>query len=228
METMTIKPTLDQTNAAISPLASRLALVGAALFVVLLVALHFLKPELDPSWHFISEYASGRFGWVMVLAFLALAVGFVSLFVAIRTQVRTIAGRIGLGLLLVSAAGLTMGAIFVTDPITTSPEAATTTGVLHNLGGTLGIAMPFAAALISWALARNPIWTQARQALLWAAALAVFGFLVAFVSLGVMLSQSNGAFGPDVLVGWPNRFEIITNAAWVMVVAWQASKLTQV
>jgi hypothetical protein len=42
------------------------------------------------------------------------------------------------------------------------------------------------------------------------------------VSLGVMVSQSGGKFGPDVLVGWPNRFEIVVYSVWLMVVAWQA------
>ncbi len=59
---------------AISRTAARLSFAGAATFVVLLAALHFIKPELDPSWHFISEYAIGRYGWMMVLAFLSLAV----------------------------------------------------------------------------------------------------------------------------------------------------------
>lgn len=140
----------------ISRTAALLSFASAATFVVLLAALHFIKPELDPSWHFISEYAIGNHGWVMVLAFLSLAVSYVSLSVAIRSQLRTIAGRIGLTLLLVSALGLTIAAIFTTDPITVSKDAATTEGSLHNLGGTLGIVMPFAAALIGWKLARNP------------------------------------------------------------------------
>src|SRR5918998_6264801 len=97
---------------AISRTAALLAFAAAATFAVLLVALHFIKPGLDPSWHFISEYAIGKHGWIMVLAFLSLAVSYASLFVAIRSQLRTIAGRIGLALLLVSALGLTIAAIF--------------------------------------------------------------------------------------------------------------------
>jgi Protein of unknown function (DUF998) len=193
--------------------------------VVLLAALHFIKPELDPSWHFISEYAIGDYGWIMVLAFLSLALGYVSLFVAIRSQLRTIVGRIGLVLLLVSALGLIIAAIFTTDPITLSKDAVTTEGTLHNLGGTLGMAMPFAAALIGWKLARNPVWSSARGPLLWATALALVAFVVSFFSLGVMVSLSGGTFGPEVLVGWPNRFEVVAYCVWLMTVAWQALKL---
>jgi hypothetical protein len=193
--------------------------------VVLLAALHFTKPELDPSWHFISEYAIGDYGWMVVLAFLSLALSYVSLFVAIRSQLRTITGRIGLALLLISALGLMIAAVFTTDPITVSRDAVTTEGTLHNLGGTLGMAMPFAAALIGWKLARNPAWSSPKSPLLWATGLALVAFLVSFVSLGVMVSQSGGEFGPEVLVGWPNRFEVVAYSVWLMVVAWQAVKL---
>ena len=209
----------------VSRTAALLSFAGAATFVVLLATLHFIKPGLDPSWHFISEYAIGDHGWIMVLAFLSLALGYVSLFVAIRAQLRTIGGTIGLALLLLSALGLTIAAIFTTDPIMTSGDAVTTGGTLHNLGGTLGIAMPFAAGLVGWNLARNPAWSSARRPLVWATGLALVAFLVSFVSLGVMVSQNGGEFGPGVPVGWPNRTEMLAYSAWLMTVAWQAVRL---
>jgi hypothetical protein len=196
----TMANTTAREVTAISPTAARLSFARAATFTVLLAALHFIKPGLDPSWHFISEYAIGEYGWIMVLAFLSLAIGYVSLFVSLLSQLQTIAGRIGLALLLVSALGLTIAAIFTTDPITVSENAVTTEGTLHNLGGTLGIAMPFAAALIGWKLARNPAWSSAKRPILWATGLALVAFLVSFVSVGVMVSLSGGEFGPDVLV----------------------------
>jgi hypothetical protein len=210
---------------AISQTAARLSLAGAAMFVVLLAALHLIKPELDPSWHFISEYAIGRHGWMMVLAFGSLAFSYVMLTVALRSQLRTIWGRIGLALLLVSAAGLAIAGIFTTDPITASKDAVTSEGKLHNLGGTLGLAMPFAAAIISWSLARDQAWSSARRPLIWATALALLSFLVSFSSLSIMLSQHDGRFGPDVLVGWPNRLEVLAYSVWLTVVAWHAAQL---
>jgi hypothetical protein len=66
--TVTARPVM-----AISRIAARLSFAGAATFVVLLAALHFIKPELDPSWQFISEYAIGDYGWIMLLAFLGRA-----------------------------------------------------------------------------------------------------------------------------------------------------------
>jgi hypothetical protein len=149
--------TITTPVAAILQTAARLSLAGAATFVVLFAALHVLKPELDPSWHFMREYAIGR----------------------------------------------------------------------HNLGGTLGPAMPVAAAIIGWSLARNQAWASARRPLIWAMVLALLSFLVSFSSLSVMLAQHAGRFGPDVLVGWPNRLEMLAYSVWLTVVAWHAAQLPQ-
>ena len=65
---------------AISQTASRLSFAAAVTFLVLLAALHLIKPELDPSWRMVSEYEIGRYGWVMMLVFLSLALSCVALF----------------------------------------------------------------------------------------------------------------------------------------------------
>jgi hypothetical protein len=54
-------------------MAAKLALAGSITFVALVTSLHFIKPEVDPSWHMISEYEIGDLGWLMQLAFLSLA-----------------------------------------------------------------------------------------------------------------------------------------------------------
>ena len=54
---------------AITSVAAQLSLVAVGAFSLLLVLLHVLKPEIDPSWRMISEYEIGRYGWAMRLAF---------------------------------------------------------------------------------------------------------------------------------------------------------------
>jgi uncharacterized protein DUF998 len=211
---------------AISQTAPRVSFAGATTFVVLLAALHFIKPELDPSWRMISEYEIGDYGWIMMLAFLFLALSCAALFVAVRSQIRTTGGKIGLVLLLVSALGLTIAAIFTSDPITASREELTTHGNLHGVGALLGIpTFPIAATLISLSLARNPAWSSARRSLLWTAGLTWISLLVFALTVAVMLPQSQGGFGPDVLIGWPNRLNMVANSGWLMVVAWGAAQL---
>ncbi|MCZ7404109.1 MAG: DUF998 domain-containing protein, partial [Candidatus Methanoperedens sp.] len=187
-----------QSQTAVSLTAARLSLAATAMFVVLLAALHIIKPEFDPSWHFISEYEIGKNGWIMQLAFFSLALGNIALFAAIRSQIRDIWGRIGLALLLVGAVGLVIAGIFITDPVTASHDSLTTSGNLHSLGGTLGIAGFFANLIIGWKLSRNKAWVSARWAILLSTGLVVIGFLVSAGSIGIMLSQNNGAFGPGV------------------------------
>lgn len=198
---------------------AQLALLGCAMFVALLALLHLVKPELDPSWHFISEYAIGEHGWLMGLAFVSLAVGYLALTVALAPHLRGLAGRLGLALLLAGAAGLALAGLFPMDPVTTAPGEATTSGVLHNVGGTLGIALPLAAALISFKLARDPGWAADRRRIAWAGIAALVTAGAATAALAVMLSDSGGRFGPDVLVGWPNRLEVLAGCAWLLVVA---------
>ncbi len=124
---MSDRPTLTPAT-AIPRGAARACQVTAATFLVALAVLHIAKPELEPSWRFISEYAIGTDGWMMTLAFLALAASYVALFTAIRSQARTIGGCIVLGLLVVSAAGLTIAGVFATDPITTPKDDLTNHG----------------------------------------------------------------------------------------------------
>lgn len=200
--------------------AARLALGTASLFLVLLASLHVIKPEYEPSWRLISEYAIGRFGGVMVLAFLSLALSCVSLSLAIRSSVNTRAGNIGLFFLLLSATGMIIAAIFTADPITATQDQLTTHGTLHGLGGLLGIpGFPVAALLISLSLRRNPAWRSAKRPLLLTTGLVWFS-LLAFVA--VIMTTFEGSFGPDVPVGWPNRLTMLVNSAWLMTIAWHA------
>ncbi len=207
---------------AISQTAARLSFAASLTFLVLLAALHFIKPELDPSWRMVSEYETGRYGWIMVLAFLSLAFSCATLFIAIRSEIQTASGKIGLALLLVCAAGMTIAAIFTADPITASQDELTTHGNLHALGSALGIpGFPIAATLISLSLARNPAWSPARQRLLWTVGLIWISLVVFVVFVAVMLPQNGGEFGPDVLIGWPNRLFLVANSLWLMAVAWR-------
>jgi hypothetical protein len=201
-------------------------MAAAALFLLLLAALHVLKPEVDPSWHMISDYEIGRYGFVMVLAFVSLAVSSASLFIAIRSQVHTVAGYIGLGCLLACAAALLGGGIFTTDPVTATGDQLTTHGTLHGLSALVGISsMPFAATLISWSLTLNTAWAAPRGRLFGAAGLVWLSLVVFGVSVAVLLPQGGGKFGPQVVIGWQNRLMMVTYCVWLVTVGWPLTRL---
>ena len=219
--TPTVKPAT-----AISLTAARISLVSGATLVVLLTALHFVKPDLNPSWHVISEYALGDYGWIMTIAFLAWGLSAVSLYVAIRSQVQTLAGRIGLVFLLVGAASPILAAIFPTDPITTPPDAVTTSGAIHSTGAMLIDGILIAATILTLSLVRkNPNWSPVRRPLIWATVLAWVGAVVFTVSMAVLLPQNGGQLGQDVLIGWQSRFVVVAYTAWLMTAAWCAIKV---
>ena len=77
----------------ISQIAAHLAFGFAAVFLILLIALHFLEPEFDPSWRWISEYELGRYGWMMSVAFFSIGGSALAVLVAIWPSLPTLRAR---------------------------------------------------------------------------------------------------------------------------------------
>jgi hypothetical protein len=206
---------ITTTTPAISLTAARLALAAGAATILLLAILHLLSPEFDPSTRMVSEYALGSYGWVLSLMFLTWAFSCISLFFAIRSQVETLWGKIGLGFLLLSALGMTLAAFFDVSHS------------LHGLAALIGIpTLPVAAMLVSVSLLRNPAWFEARSRLLWTANLTWISLVLMFGTIVIVLA-TGGEFGPNMPVGWPNRFLIVAYCLWTITVAWSAERLRQ-
>ncbi|MCI0414961.1 DUF998 domain-containing protein [bacterium] len=215
----------DQPLTRISNISARLTVMTATLFLILLAIVHVLKPEFDPSWRFISEYAIGRYGWVMILAFFCLALSCVAAFITIRKQISTRGGKIGLALLLVVAASLALAGIFVADPITASKAELTTHGKLHGLAGMIGIpGLPIAAVLITRSLTRNRQRSTATQVLRWTAHSTWITLVLLDAVMIILLSLNSGKFSPAVWIGWPNRLLVLSYCAWLMAIAWYSMR----
>ncbi|RPI93532.1 MAG: DUF998 domain-containing protein [Chloroflexi bacterium] len=208
-----------QSVKAIPEGAARTSLAAALLFLVLLASLLVLQPEIDPAWRFISEHALGHHGWLMSIAFLSLAASGVAIAITLWPQVR-LGGRIGIGFLMIGALGLTLAGIFTTDPITTPMEAQSTSSQLHGLGALLGDGIAIGAIFITGSLFRNPTWRPARPWMVGALVLVWFAYMWIIVSM-----PADGNFGPDVPIGWPSRFYLMSYAVWFIVIAWQALRL---
>ena len=199
---------------AISLTAARWSLAAAATALVWLVALHVISPEFDPSWRMVSEYALGNYAWVLALMFLTWALSCVTLFFAIKSHIRTVGGKIGLGFLLAAAVGMSMAAIFDVRHD------------LHGLAAMIGMpSLPIAAMLTSISLVHNPAWSSARRWLLGTANLTWISLGLMFGAVFIGLSQSGGEFGSEVLAGWPNRFLVVAYCAWLITAAWRADQL---
>jgi hypothetical protein len=201
-------------------LAPRSALAGAMALPVLLVAAQLSNPKFDPSWRPISEYAIGRHGWVMTLAFLAWGLAPLALATTVRRHVTTRGGRIGLGLLVLGAAGPLLAAVFPMDPSGAPAGPMTTAGAIHAGSAVLGDFIPIAALVLSLVLTRKDgLWEPFRVHLLAGAGAAMAMLVASAAAMGAMMPES-GQLGPEVQVGWIMRASVVSGDAWVAMAAW--------
>jgi hypothetical protein len=199
---------------------SKISLITGVLYVAILVLLHVLEPEFDPTWRFISEYALGKFGLLMNITFAAYAVSHVCSGIAIYSQVKTIVGYIGLGLLAISAAGILIAAIFNTDPVTTDQTSATLSGQMHYMGAALDFS-PLAMLLLAFALKKNQAWKPIQNRLFFAAAVSILLTVLFMVSM-----PHDYQFKGGVYTGLIGRFLFVSNVIWLVVVNRQVRKLS--
>lgn len=212
-----------------APLAARLALVADAATLLLLASLHVLSPEFAPSWRMVSEYALGRYGWVLSLMFLAWGISSWALAVSLWPQVSSRAGKVGICLLVVAGLGEAMAAVF---------DITHDSG--HSIAGVLGMGgFPIAAILLSVSLGRASGWRSVKRPLLWLAHLSWISIVLLGATLALMTAQVVQIYGhlpahaPTALPagvlgldGWADRLYILSACAWLAVAAVRAVRLT--
>jgi len=207
---------------------ARLSLAASIATLFTLAILHILSPEFAPSWRMVSEYANGNYSWVLSLMFIFWAISSWILALAIWSEVKTTAGKVGLYFLIASGVGEAMAAVFDINHS------------LHGLASLIGIGgLPIAAMLISTSLGQTETWSVAKKSLLWTANLTWISVLLMGITFAILIATFTQAGGdmtstevptslPDGViawVGWTNRFLIVAYCVWVITVAWQAIKL---
>jgi Protein of unknown function (DUF998) len=198
---------------AISVPAAFLSIVAAAVALLSLASLHVLSPEFDPSWRVVSEYANGQYGRVLSLMFVAWGISSWALAFAIRAQLKTTAGQLGLGFLVAAGLGQAMASVCdINHP-------------LHLLAGMLGVfGLPIAATLISVMLGRIQAWSGAKRLLLWTGN-STWVILVIMIAALMVMIVGRTRCRTIALVGYPNRLLVVLDCAWTMTVAGQAIQL---
>ncbi len=213
----------------ISASAAGLAIATSIATLTFLDSLHVLSPEFAPSWRMVSEYALGHYGWVLSLMFLVWGISSWALAVAIWSQVKTRAGKVGLWFLVIAGIGEAMASVF---DINHDPG--------HSIAGLLGVVgFPIAALLLSVSLGHSQAWQTVKQPLLWMANLSWISVVLLVATLilmtvqfmhangGQLPSQAPVALPPGVvgLDGWADRLIILSNCLWVLIAAWHGMKL---
>jgi putative Mn2+ efflux pump MntP len=193
-------------------IAVKLTIASMALFLLILLSLHLLEPEFDPTWRFISEYALGDFGWLMSLDFMLAGIGSLSYIVASWDECKNVTGRIGQVLLGISALGMVIAALFTTDPITTPADEMTKSGNLHALGGQLNVT-PLAVLFLSLSIRKHIGWKPVRLPLYVTAVLT----LLMMAAFAASIGAARGEFGPGVYAGLFGRLLMIGFGTWILI-----------
>lgn len=125
--------------------------------VLALLLLHVLRPDYAPASHMISDYAVGRYGWVMTTWFLATSCGCLMLLLGlVRSGPRSVAARLGILLLGIASIGLVISAIYPTD---LEGAPSTRTGNIHDMSFLVNVgSILLAIVLLSASFARQPRW----------------------------------------------------------------------
>lgn len=191
--------------------------ISAFLFLALVAAMHFLKPELKPSLQMISRYAVGKKGWVMQLAFYSFAAGCLLVALAAAPYSRSGVGSY----LLILAALATLGlGYYITDSDDIEVKRRSQGSWLHNIFSFIMIPIfPVAVSFVDFELAASGRFANLACELLPTLSILVClgfaGFFFAFFySRG--RSQKNR---PSVPVGYFQRFMVLTYALWIIAIS---------
>lgn len=138
----------------------QLGIVFLGIFMAAVLVAHVVRPDLSPLNHMISEYANGRYGFVMDIGFGAWAYALVASSVYVFFAGPRRALPLGV-LLAIVAAGVVVIAIFPTETKAGHLPAGnrlTASGRAHDLAGSVVTVALVAAALASVAME----WSNAR------------------------------------------------------------------
>ena len=115
--------------------ASTIAMAGFTAFLSVVLLMHLVNPELAFASHYVSEYAIGKHGWLLNIAFIGNLIGSIALIIAL-CRAYPPPHRSIVSILLYGIATLAiLTNFFPTDP---SGIPVTISGHIHNLGGFYG------------------------------------------------------------------------------------------
>jgi hypothetical protein len=183
-------------------LFATIAIVCFAYATLVLLLMHLIRPDYLPAVHMISEYAVGKYGWIMTTCFLAMAGGCLMLLLGLaRSGPGSIVGWIGTFLLVLPSIGLVISAFYPMDGSGTPP---TRTGEIHDISFLINVASIFlATVLLSVGFGISPRWRSFRRFAVILSLLIVLAFVLQFLTI-----QWRESFG------LANRFFVAVLFTW--------------
>lgn len=189
-------------------LLALISIGGVIYFVVSVLVLHFLRPEYNPMNHAVSNYAVGPFGYLMTLAFYALALSVFALGLGLFCSIAlTNLSKTAIILLWIASCGMVVMGIFPGDAHALHPPA-TVTGEIHwTAAGVSFLSIMIAAFLLSGFFKTDEQFRRFQHP----------GFIFAIVMIGALV-----LFGLLALIGWigiGQRIYLAVCLLWLLVLA---------
>src|ERR687894_2429767 len=190
-----------------------LAIVGVADYLLIVAALHFLRPDVNPVTEPISNYGVGPYSSLLTAAVLGSGVAALALtlglYLGMVPPARSYVGLFFLGIYGVSEL---LAGLF---PLDVGAEA-TLIGTIHNIVGNLAFfGFPLAVILLSLAMGKDERWRSFRPT-----ALAV-AFAVVLMVILTIVGSNIGLFGVT------QRLANATQLLWILLVALRLRSIAQ-
>jgi hypothetical protein len=120
-----------------------ISILAVSCFAILIIILHFLRPDINSIQRPTSEYAVGKYGYLMTIAFFCMSLATFMLVISLNKGIAPAAKSLpGLILLVIWAIGVLIAMIFPIDPegapVTTAGKIHATDGPLAFLSLTIG------------------------------------------------------------------------------------------
>ncbi|HUE81826.1 MAG TPA: DUF998 domain-containing protein [Pyrinomonadaceae bacterium] len=182
-----------------------MVIASVVYYVLAVLALHVVQPQVNPLKAPMSAYVLGAYGPVMTSTYFVLCVGLLGVgFGLIKALPRTWLVKIAFAAALIACAGVLVAGIF---PLDWPPPPRTSSGRLHALGGMLAFyAMALAPGLFSLNFRSDGYWRRVSVV-----ALALSAGIIAVFSL--FLFAIRGGFG-----GFAQRLFLAVLFSWMIVV----------
>jgi hypothetical membrane protein len=134
-------------NTRVTAIFRNIVFLGAAYYLTVGIALHFLEPEYDPRFYPMSHYVWGAYGWLMTTTFFVLGLTVFMVALGLRgAKLSSRSARIGFGLLIVGALFVCLAGVFRGFP-------------LHDVASAIGLpSLAMAVLVMSWSFRKTPEW----------------------------------------------------------------------
>jgi len=202
---------------------SSIVIVLSTLSLLSLLVLHFVSPEFKPSWRMISEYALGKYKWLVTLLFVFWALASMLLSIILWSEVESVWAKIGTSLVFISGVGALMGGLFDVKH------------KLHGLAFLLGIpTLPIGSLLVCYHLLSFDKWQAYKTEILFSTHSVWISMLLMAVSLGILMSgykKTGLPMGPNIeppkelpkgvigVNGYFNRILVFCYLFWLITIA---------